>query len=60
MKLITKEIEKLLLENPLYSHENHKPEDVKILVKFFTPWGRNTWYVTEARRVMQGDDVENP
>jgi hypothetical protein len=45
MKLLTKEIEKKL--PALYANEGKKPEDVKVIVKFFDPMGRFTWYATE-------------
>lgn len=45
MKLLTKEITKKLPE--LYSNEDKKPEDVKVIVKFFDPMGSFTWYATE-------------
>ena len=45
MKLLTKEIQKKL--PPLYTNENKSPEDTKIIVKFFCPWGKWTWYATE-------------
>ncbi len=45
MKLLTKEIVKKL--PVLYSQEAKKPEDVKIIVKFFDPMGSWTWYATE-------------
>lgn len=53
MKLITKEIEKALLKNPLYSHEGEMT-NAKVIVKFFNPWGIGRWFVTEAEK--QGDD----
>lgn len=52
MKLITKEIEKKLQKYPLYSQEG---KDAKVLVKFFNPCGRGTWYVTEAEKKENGD-----
>lgn len=54
MKLITKEIEKKLLLNPLYSTEGNLVKNV--LVKFFNPCGVGTWYVFEANKI--GDDWE--
>ncbi len=45
MKLLTKEIlEKL---PPLYTNEGKSPEEVKVIVKFFNPFGAGTWYATE-------------
>ena len=54
MKLITKEIEKKLLANPLYSTDGNMVKGV--LVKFFNPCGAGTWYVFEAEK--NGDDWE--
>ena len=42
MKLLTKAIEKKL--PPLYSQGNKKAEEVKVMVKFFHPASRWTWY----------------
>ena len=45
MKLLTQEIlEKL---PPHYANEETPPEEVKVLVKFFNPFGAGTWYATE-------------
>ena len=52
MKLITKAIEKKLLNTPLYSTDGNTVKDV--LVKFFNPCGAGTWYVFEAEQ--HGDD----
>ena len=54
MKLLTKEIEKKLLANPLYSGEGEKNDERQVVAKFFNPSGAGTWYVTEGER--QGDD----
>lgn len=52
MKLITKQIERKLLEYPIYSQDG-KGMDTKVIVKFFG--GSNyTWLVTEAEQ--EGDD----
>jgi hypothetical protein len=45
MKLLTKELEKEF--PPLYANENKKPEEIKIIAKFFDPTGSWTWYATE-------------
>ena len=45
MKLLTQDIKKKL--PVLYSNENKKPEDTKVIVKFFDPMGSFTWYATE-------------
>lgn len=52
MKLLTQEIKNKLPK--LYANENKKPEDIKIIVKFFDPTGSWTWYATEGEQ--QGDD----
>ena len=53
MKLLTKEICK---EIPaLYANEDKKPEDVKIAVKFFCPWGSWSWFATEACGLKNGE-----
>lgn len=45
MKLLTKGIlDKFKKQG---SVEHKKPEDTKIIVKFFNPTGRGTWYATE-------------
>ena len=54
MKLLTKEIEKKLLANPLYSGEGEKNHERQVVAKFFNPSGAGTWYVTEGER--QEDD----
>lgn len=53
MKLLTKEILKKL--PPLYTNESKKPEDVPVVVKFFTPWANWTWYATEGEVQEDGD-----
>jgi len=45
MKLLTKAIEKKLPK--LYANEKLTPDQVKVRVKFFTPWSNWTWYATE-------------
>ena len=50
--LLTKEIRKQL--PPLYANEHKKPEDVRVIAKFFTPDSSWTWYATEGEK--QGDD----
>ena len=55
MKLMTKEIEKML--PALYATEETQPElaDKKIIVKFFTPWTNWTWFVFEGEKRADGD-----
>lgn len=45
MKLLTKAIEKAL--PVLGSTSNLRPEQVKVVAKFFNPSGAGTWYATE-------------
>jgi len=45
MKLLTEELKKKLPK--LYSQDGKKPEDVKIIVKFFTPDSGWSWYAVE-------------
>lgn len=53
MKLITKEIEKALESQPLYSQEgNPNPQ---VVVKFFNPCGAGSWYITEGEKKADGD-----
>jgi len=52
MKLLTKGIEKAL--PPLDSNDDNP--DPAVIVKFFTPWGRFTWYAVEGERVTDPDD----
>ena len=52
MKLMTKDVEKLLEKNPLYSHDEEPLSKTKVLVKYFV--GPATWYVSEGSK--DGDD----
>ena len=55
MKLMTKELEEKFPR--LYSTENKKPEEIKIIAKYFHPLTNWTWYATEydpVRRVFFG------
>ena len=45
MKLMTKEILKKL--PPLYSTDDKDPADIPVIVKYFDPTGRMTFYATE-------------
>lgn len=47
MKLVTKEIEKLFEQYPLYSQDG-KRENAVCVVKFFLTGGAHTWYILEA------------
>lgn len=44
-KLLTKALEKAL--PPLYSQDEKPADQVKVHVKFFTPFSNWTWYATE-------------
>lgn len=54
MKLLTKEIEKKLAANPIYSHDG-EGTDAKLIVKFFNPVGAGTWLITEGNKLENGD-----
>ena len=54
MKLITKEIEKRLIAQPLYSTDG-QGEQTNVIVKYFNPCGSGTWLITEGERQEDGD-----
>ena len=54
MKLITRQIEKLLAKYPIYS-QDHKGNEAIAICKFFSPVGSYTWYVTEGEKQTDGD-----
>ena len=54
MKLLTKEIEKKLTKNPIYSHDN-EGLGAPLIVKFFNPCGAGTWLITEGEKLEDGD-----
>lgn len=54
MKLITNEVLKNFEKYPMQSQEG-KGMDAKVLVKFFNPYGRGTWLITEAEKQEDGD-----
>jgi hypothetical protein len=58
MQLLTKEIRDRL--SKLYACEKKKPQDVEIIVKFFTPWSNWTWYAYEGEPVLDeaGEEVD--
>ena len=56
-KLMTKEVAKKLPK--LYSQDGKKPEDVKIIVKYFSPYSNWTWYVTECEEVELEDGTKD-
>lgn len=53
MKLVTKEVEKKFEKHPF--GKNSKGTDSEVIVKFFNPYGRGTWLITEAERQEDGD-----
>ncbi len=53
MKLLTKAIEAKL--PALYTNEDKPKEETPIIVKFFDPTGRYTFYVTEGEKREDGD-----
>ena len=53
MKLMTKAIENKL--PALYSQDGKKPEEVKVIAKFFHPMSNYTFYATEGGRNEEGD-----
>ena len=54
MKIITNEVLKNFEKHPMHSQEG-KGMDAKVLVKFFNPYGRGTWLITEAEKQENGD-----
>ena len=54
MKLMTKELEEKFKGYPLYSQDG-KGKDAKIVVKYFNPFGRGTWLITEGEKQDDGD-----
>lgn len=53
MQLLTKSIEKALREHPIHSQSNN--DNPEVLVKFFSPCGLGTWYITEGEKQPDGD-----
>lgn len=54
MKLMTKEIERRLKKAPLYSKDGRGTQ-AEVVVKYFTPYGANTWLITEGNQLDNGD-----
>ena len=54
MKLMTKELEEKFKKYPLYSQDG-KGKDTEIVVKYFNPYGRGTWLITEGEQQEDGD-----
>ena len=54
MKLMTKEIEKKFEKFPLYSQDG-MGEEAEVVVKYFNPYGRGTWLITEGEKQENGD-----
>lgn len=55
MKMITKEIERLMGRYPLYSQDG-KGDDAKVLFKVFNPYGGQSWYILEAGNPEENGD----
>lgn len=53
MMLLTKKIKSEMPK--LYENESKNPEDIKIVVKFFTPDANYTWYVVVGEERGSGD-----
>ena len=47
MKLLTKEIERKFRQTPIGSTDG-KGFDARVIAKFFNPYGKGTWIITEA------------
>jgi hypothetical protein len=59
MKLLTKEIATKLKAAYEKSAADGGSADAEIIVKFFAPWGRSKWYITEGMPVdANGDPTE--
>ena len=54
MKLMTKAIEKKFKKRPLYSSDG-KGMEAEIIVRYFNPYGRGEWLITEAEPQADGD-----
>lgn len=54
MKLMTKAIEKKLEKRNLYSSDG-KGLEAEVIVRYFYPYGRGEWLITEAERLEDGD-----
>jgi hypothetical protein len=60
MKLLTKEIEKKLTDRNALIAQRHRAgdweySDDKVIVKYFNPVGRGTWYVMNGEKQPDGD-----
>lgn len=54
MELLTKELEKKLFKKPLYS--TWAPGfDAEVIVEFFNPLGRSRWFITDGKKMPDGD-----
>lgn len=53
-KLWTKEIEAMAKKYPLYSQDG-KGMDAVVIAKYFNPYGRGTWLITEAEQDENGE-----
>ena len=57
MKMITKEIERMMDRYPLYSQDG-KGDSAKVLFKVFNPYGSGSWYILEAGAKQEDGDRE--
>ena len=60
MKLLTKDIEKKLTDRNALIAQRHRAgdweySDDKVIVKYFNPVGRGTWYVMNGEKQSDGD-----
>lgn len=54
MKLMTKELEKKFEKFPICSQDGLM-EEAEVIVKYFFPFGRATWLITEGDKGEDGD-----
>ena len=54
MKLMTKELEEKFKNFPLYSQDG-KGLSAHVAVKYFNPYGNETWLITEGEKQPDGD-----
>lgn len=53
---MTEELKEMMKAYPLGSQEN-EGEDAEVLIKFFNPYGRGTWYVLEGEEREDDDFI---
>lgn len=54
MKLMTKALEKKFEKFPMLSQDG-LGEEAEVVVKYFNPYGRGTWLITEGEKRDDGD-----